>query len=143
MNIALWLHRNALAHGNRPALALGTELVHDYASFGLAASACAVALREQGLQAGDRVGLYMDNTPDYLLALWGLWWMGAVAVPLNARLHGREAGWILGQCTAKACFVDERHADELSPFAPSCLALWSQLPTSPAARSHPPGDAGQ
>ena len=122
MNIALWLHRNALAHGQRPAVALGTEVVHNYASLAVAASGFAAWVQAQGVRAGDRVGLFMDNAPDYLVALWGLWWMGAVAVPLNARLHGREAAWILGQCAARACVVDTRHADELEPFAPAGLA---------------------
>jgi long-chain acyl-CoA synthetase len=87
----------------------------------------------QGVAPGDRVGLYMDNAPAYLQALWGLWWLGAVAVPMNARLHGREAAWILGQCGARACVVDARHADELASHAPSELALWRGPAPVPSA----------
>ncbi len=133
MNLALWLHRNALAHGDRPAVALGTQVVFDYR--GLAHAACGFArlARGRGVAAGDRVGLFMDNAPDYLVALWGLWWLGAVVVPMNARLHGREAAWILGQCGARACVLDARHADELAPHAPPGLALWRDLSAPPAA----------
>jgi long-chain acyl-CoA synthetase len=95
-------------------------------------------MRERGVQPGDRVGLFMDNAPSYLVALWGLWWMGAVAVPLNARLHGREAGWILGQCTARGCFVDMRHGDELRTFAPPGLALWGEPGAGLAGAIEPP-----
>ena len=132
MNLALWLHRNALAHGNQPAVALGTAVVHDQR--GLAHAACGFAqwARDQGVAPGDRVGLYMDNAPAYLQALWGLWWLGAVAVPMNARLHAREAAWILDQCGAKACVLDARHADELAPHAPPGVALWCE-PAPPAA----------
>ena len=132
MNLALWLHRNALAHGDKPAVALGTTVVHDQR--GLAHAACGFAqwARDHGVAPGDRVGLYMDNAPAYLQALWGLWWLGAVAVPMNARLHGREAAWILGQCGAKACMLDTRHADELSPHAPPGVALWCEPAPPPA-----------
>ena len=141
MNIALWLYRNAQAHAARPAVALGTQVVLDYS--GLARAACGLArwARAQGVGPGDRVGLFMDNAPQYLVALWGLWWMGAVAVPMNARLHGREAAWILGQCDAKACVVDDKHAAELAPHKPASLALWIDpqpglAPIEPPAERH-------
>jgi long-chain acyl-CoA synthetase len=138
MNLALWLHRNALAHGTRPAVASGLDVVHDYASLARAACGYARWAGEQGLRAGDRVGLYMDNAPQYLVAWWGLWWLGAVVVPLNARLHGREAGWILQQCSARACVVDARHADELTPHLPDGLSLWADVDAPAATRLDPP-----
>ena len=138
MNLALWLHRNALAHGDRPAVALGTQVVFDYRSLAHAACGYAQLARAQGLGPGDRVGLFMDNAPEYLVALWGLWWLGAVAVPMNARLHGREAGWILGQCGARGCVVDARHADELAPHAPPGVALWRDaMPPAAAVLDRP------
>ena len=143
MNLALWLHRNALAHGPRPAVALGTQVVHDHA--GLARAACGFAqwARAQGIAAGDRVGLLMDNAPEYLVALWGLWWLGAVAVPMNARLHGREAGWILGQCEARACVADGRHADELAPYLEASTALWREPQPPAAAAIEPPAERAE
>ncbi len=143
MNLALWLHRNALAHGQRPAVALGTEAVLDYRAFALAASGCAQWLRARGIVPGERVGLFLDNAPEYLVALWGLWWLGAVAVPMNARLHGREAAWILGQCGARACFVDARHEGELAPHAPAGLALWEGVPAGSASDLDRPAERGE
>jgi len=138
MNLALWLQRSALAHGGRPAVALGNEVVHDYRSLAAAAAGFAAWLQRQGVAAGDRVGLFMDNSPLYLEALWGLWWRGAVAVPLNARLHGREAGWILGQCGARGCIVDARHAAELAPHRPEAVDLWQEpAPLAPDEAAAP------
>lgn len=132
MNLALWLFRQALSNGGRPAVALGTAVVHDYASLARAAQALADDLRARGLRPGERIGLYMANAPAYFELLWGLWWAGLVPVPMNARLHGREAGWILGHCGAAACFVDAGHADELAPWA-GTLPLWREPPPAPAA----------
>jgi long-chain acyl-CoA synthetase len=143
MNIAHWLHRTALAHGERPAVALGTEMVHDYASLARAAAGFAQAAQARGVATGDRVGLFMDNAPGYLVALWGLWWMGAVAVPVNARLHGREAGWILQHSGARACVVDTRHADELRPHAHEGLALWVEPSPAPVADPARPADRSE
>ncbi|MFO1329297.1 MAG: AMP-binding protein [Rubrivivax sp.] len=143
MNLALWLHRNALAHAGRPAVALGTRTVLDHASLARAACGFAQWAQARGVRRGDRVGLFMDNAPSYLVALWGLWWMGAVAVPMNARLHGREAGWILQHCGARGCLLDARHADELRPFAPPEAALWVDVDVPVAASLQAPDEVSE
>lgn len=105
MNIAEWLHRQALADGTRPALFLGQDQVADYATFHQKAAALAGWLRVQGVVPGDRVALFMKNCPDYLIALYGIWYAGAVAVPINAKLHGREAAFILRDAQATLVFA--------------------------------------
>ena len=137
MNLALWLYRNAQAHGPRPAVALGTTVTHGYRE--LADAACGVArwLQAQGVRPGDRVGLFMDNAPAFIVAEWGIWWCGAVAVPINARLHGREAAWILDNAQARGCIVDERHGEELAPHRPAGTALWVDPSPAPVAATPP------
>ena len=48
------------------------------------------ALRARGLQPGDRVGLLMPNTPDYVISLFGTWLAGGVVVPINPLLVPEE-----------------------------------------------------
>jgi long-chain acyl-CoA synthetase len=129
MNLALWLARSAQVHGMRPAVALGLRNALDYTAFADAAARTASGLRALGVAPGDRVGLFMANAPDYLVAMWGAWWAGAVVVPVNARLHGRETAWILGHSGARCCFVDVAHRDELAPHAADGLVLLSDLQT--------------
>jgi acyl-CoA synthetase (AMP-forming)/AMP-acid ligase II len=43
----------------------------------------AAALSMLGVRAGDRVGLVLENGPEYLSILLGLWQVGAIAVPLR------------------------------------------------------------
>ena len=142
MNIALWLQRSASAHADRPAVALGTTTTHTHAQLAHAACGFAAWARAQGLEPGDRVGLYQDNAPGYLVALWGLWWAGLVAVPMNARLHGREAAWILGHAGARACVLDARHEAELAPHVEphmaADLARWVDPLPQPADHLHDP-----
>jgi long-chain acyl-CoA synthetase len=85
MNLAHLLLRSARTHGSRPAVYLGTELCFDYATL-------AHALAEQHqLQAGERVGLFMSNHPSVLEILFGCWWAGLAVVPINPKLHPKEA----------------------------------------------------
>jgi long-chain acyl-CoA synthetase len=91
MNIALWLDRSAAVMGARPALMHGTAVVADYATLGRRASGLAAALAARGVAPGDRVGVFAKNLPDYLTCLFGIWRAGAAAVPVNAKLHPKEA----------------------------------------------------
>ncbi|MEQ3672647.1 AMP-binding protein [Pseudophaeobacter sp.] len=105
MNIAQWLYRQAQAEGDRPALYLGQDLVANYQRFHHKAAALAGWLLAQGVQPGDRIALFMKNCPDYLISLYGIWYAGAAAVPINAKLHGREAQYILQDSGARMVIV--------------------------------------
>ncbi len=105
MNISTWLARTARITPDKPALFLGTDLVADYAAFHGAALRLGAALRARGIQPGDRVALFMKNVPDYLIAQYGAWYAGAAVVPINAKLHPREADFILNNSGARLVFA--------------------------------------
>jgi long-chain acyl-CoA synthetase len=113
MNIALWLARSAERYPQQAAIAHGTEVWCDYAEFARRAARTAHWLHSQGVQPGDRVMLFMHNAPEYLPLMWGIWWCGAVAVPVNAKLHEREAAWIAGHSEARLALVDDGRASGL------------------------------
>ena len=106
VNIANLLARAGRAHGGRPAVAVGSEVIADYATLALRASAIAGALGETlGLASGDRVALLMRNCAAYIEALFACWWGGFVAVPVNAKLHPEEVAFILEHSGASVCFI--------------------------------------
>ncbi|MBD3678632.1 MAG: AMP-binding protein [Rhodobacteraceae bacterium] len=105
MNMAEWLARAAVEAGERPALMHGDEVVADYTAFHARAAAVADALVAEGIAPGDRVAIFMKNAPEYLIVLFGIWIAGAAAVPINAKLHAREAAWILENSGAQMVFV--------------------------------------
>ena len=128
MNIALWLEAAARLHPAAPALLTGARLDADYAAFARRASSLARWLTAtQGLASGARVALFMSNSTRYLEALYAIWWAGGVAVPINAKLHAREAAYIVDHAEAKLIFTDAAHArtlDEASDaFAPDLRRL--------------------
>ena len=84
MNLAIWLERTALKHPNRKALFLGSECIGTYKDFWRAVCALRIHLEKEGIKRGDRVAVYMPNCPEFLVAFYAIWSMGAVIVPINA-----------------------------------------------------------
>ena len=44
--------------------------------------------------------------PAYVETLFGCWWAGLVAVPVNSKLHPKELAYVLADCGARWAFVD-------------------------------------
>ncbi len=124
MNVAEWLAATARLHPQSPALLRGFDLEADYATFARRAAAIGAALvRDYGIRPSDRVGLFASNCTQYLECLYGIWWIGAVAIPINAKLHGREAAWICSDARARLTFVSDDTIEALAEAA-------SDLPAS-------------
>ena len=108
MNLANLLTRASCIWPDNPAISLGAHRYASYREFAArAASIGGSLLNEYALDKGDRVGIIMKNRPEYLEALYGIWFAGLAAVPVNAKLHEREIAYILQDSGAKACFVSD------------------------------------
>ncbi|MBL8280122.1 MAG: AMP-binding protein [Pelomonas sp.] len=107
MNLAHWLRLAAEQQPTSLAIANGKEHWCTYEDMSKFASAGAYWLRSMGLRPGDCVCLYMQNSPEYLVLMWSVWWAGMIVVPINARLHVKEAAWIAEHSCAKIMFCDE------------------------------------
>jgi acyl-CoA synthetase (AMP-forming)/AMP-acid ligase II len=108
MNIAQWLYASARLAPDAPALLQGTALQASYGQF--AAQACAVAQslsRVHGIRPGDRIALYMPNRTELLVLMYAAWWAGAAIVPINYKLHAKEAAWIADNAQASLLFSDD------------------------------------
>lgn len=118
MNPAFWLQRTALRTPDSPALFRGTSLKASYAGFDRAAAGIGAALRMRGIGQGDRVAIFMGNRTEYLEAMYGIWYAGAAAVPINAKLHAREAAWIIDNSETTLVFSDDRLGAQLAAVLP-------------------------
>jgi long-chain acyl-CoA synthetase len=122
MNIALWLERAGKSHPASPAAALGERVVLDYGTLAGRAARLAGALRTRcKLNPSDRVAIVAKNCVAYLEALYGIWHAGLAAVPVNAKLHGAEIGYILEHSGARACLASPGLDADIAPFAPKSL----------------------
>src|SRR4051812_43199977 len=128
MNVANWLAATARLRPDAPALLTGFDLDADYATFARRAAAVGSALsRDYGIAAGDRVELFATNCTQYLECLYGIWWIGAAAIPINAKLHGREAAWICSDAGAKLTFVSDDTTEALAEAASGLPATMQML----------------
>lgn len=124
MNIAQLLVRSATVFPSHPAVLLGTQTLFDYRRLAERAARIAGYLRGNlKLVPGDRVALFMTNCPQYLEVLYGAWWAGLVAVPVNAKLHPRELAYVLDNAEAFSLFVSADLAAEASLAAGECKSI--------------------
>ena len=123
MNLAHLLERIARQDADRPAIHLGTQVHATHGQWAARAAACAMRLRQSGLQPGDRVVLFMRNHPRYLELMWGAWWAGLVVVPVNAKLHLREVAWIMDHARAQRMFVTRDVVPEGSTDLPASVVV--------------------
>jgi long-chain acyl-CoA synthetase len=61
----------------------------------------AARLADWGVEKGDRVAVYMQNNPQFLIAQYAAWKRGAIVVPLNPMLKARELDYHLNDSGAK------------------------------------------
>src|ERR1043165_1035654 len=121
MNIASWLARAGLSHPRPAAVGCGARGVRSHGALAGRAAPRAGALQRLGLEAGDRVAIVAKNCVDYVEVVHGIWHGGFAAVPANAKLHGRELGYILEHSGARVCFATPGLDSELAPHAPESL----------------------
>lgn len=106
MNLANWLVKTAKLNPDAPALFKGTTCCANYAEFANRAAAIGAYLQtECGVTKGDRVAVFLPNCTEYLEVLYGIWFLGAVAVPINGKLHEKEASWIVADSRSKVVFT--------------------------------------
>lgn len=96
--------RAAVAH--EPAVICDGETTI-WETFDLHANALARALRDAGLQTQAKVGLYMRNGPEYLIAFAACFKARLVPVNINFRYGPAEIAYLLDNSDAEAVVFDE------------------------------------
>ena len=75
--------------------------------------ALAVALLEKGFTSGGRLALYMQNVPQYVIAMVATWKVGGIAVAINPMYRQREVTHILNDSGADAIVCLESLYEEV------------------------------
>lgn len=75
--------------GKRPAICYFDSAL-TYEELDQLSDAFACWLLDVGLKRGDRVALYMQNVPQFVISQFGVWKAGGVVVPLNPMYRERE-----------------------------------------------------
>lgn len=115
MNLAALLLDIARRLPAQPAVS-DTSGTSTYAEFAHRVSCGAGGLSARGLEPGDRVMLFMENCAEFLEVLFACWAAGLCAVPVNARLHLREAEYILRDSGSRLIVATPSLAGILAPL---------------------------
>ncbi len=67
-------------------------------------------LHALGIARGDRVCIYLDSSPEYLISYLAIWRIGAVAVPTNIVYRGEELLYAITDAGARAVITDRNGA---------------------------------
>jgi long-chain acyl-CoA synthetase len=73
-----------------------------YHALNAASNRAADSLRTLGVHRGDRVALFLPNSPDFVVWYFGVLKLGAIAVSLNPQLKHDEVGFVLADSGAAA-----------------------------------------
>ncbi len=129
MNLAGWVEKWGRAAGERPAIALGAGTQSTYRQWARRLRLLAGNLRKL-CAPDDRVAIAMTNRPEFLEALFAIWHAGLVAVPMNAKLHSEELGYIVGHAEAALVLASPDLADTVAPHGRTIVtgtAEWDRL----------------
>ncbi|MDD3342023.1 MAG: AMP-binding protein [Sulfurospirillaceae bacterium] len=69
-------------------------------------------LEFSGIKSGERVAMIVGNSEEFIVSLFGITKIGAIAVPLNTFLKKEEFAYILNDCGAKMLICSAAYASE-------------------------------
>jgi len=83
--------------------------------------AFAITLADNGFSRGDRLALYLQNVPQYVIGLLAAWKLGGIAVAINPILTPGEVAKLLADATPQVLLtLDELHSDALAEVLTDC-----------------------
>jgi long-chain acyl-CoA synthetase len=91
----------------------------------------AAALSDIGLEKGDRMIVNLQNVPQFLIAVYAAWKLGAIAVPLNPMYKERELAYFFRDSGAKVFLTHDDIAAGLDLSFLKETAVSKVITTSP------------
>ncbi|HLG51533.1 MAG TPA: acyl-CoA synthetase [Chloroflexota bacterium] len=96
------------------------------------------ALRRWGLRPGDRIALFLANSPAFAAAYLGIQLAGGIVVLVNTQYRQVELRHILGDAGVRLCITDAERKPELARVAADLPALEAVVWISPPGASASP-----
>ena len=92
--------------------------------------ALAAALQQRGVRPGDRIAMYLQNIPQVMLTVLAAWKCGAVVVPCNPMLRGRELVKILNDSGSRVLICQDDLYAAVAMAAVPATAVEQTITTS-------------
>ena len=121
--------RSALSDSTRPLISYFDRTL-TAAEVDSESDAIACWLQAHGVVAGDRVALYLQNVPEFVIAVVATWKVGAIAVPLNPMYRERELRQLLVDSGSTVLVLLEHLWDDVAAAVVADTAVSSMLSTN-------------
>ncbi|MFL0278135.1 long-chain-fatty-acid--CoA ligase [Mycobacterium sp. SMC-19] len=124
MYLTQGFHRSVQQTPNAPMTICGTR-TRSFREVADRVARLAGALKDQGVQPGDRVAILALNSDNYLESLLAVPWADAVLNPVNTRWGVQEIAYSLADCQSSVLIVD----DKFAPIVPALREGYRDLRT--------------
>lgn len=121
---------------DRLALLFGAER-YTYGELARRVTAFAQALLRRKLKPGDRVALFLENSPEFVIAYLGVQYAHGIVVLVNTAYRQVELDHILTDSGARVCITGASGATELAPLLPGLPKLEWLITVEPPAVEFP------
>ncbi len=109
---ALAMFRAAVARAPQAPAILYFDGRMTYAELDRQSDGLAGYLAAHGFGAGDRLAVYLQNVPQFVISILGAWKAGGIAVAVNPMNRAREIGILFADCTPKAVVCHDTTCEE-------------------------------
>src|SRR6266508_6413454 len=106
-----------------------------YAEFDTAVNRAACMLASRGVHKGDSVSLLLPNSPEYVIAYFACWKLGALAGPINSLLKAQEMAYVISDSEAKALLVHPDFLPLIKNIRTEHFTLRAVIPFSDGAHA--------
>jgi len=94
-----------------------------YEELSLGVSQIAAFLLKEGVQAGDRVGIALDNSPEYIMSYLGVHKAGGISVAINSQYSPYEYKAIFCDCLPRVLIVEKKSIKAILEAVPAVSSL--------------------
>ena len=122
-------------YGGKTAISMGTDNL-SYAAFNKRVNQVANKLIGMGVEPGDRVALFANNSLDYPVVVYAIAKCAAIAVPVNFRFQAKELVYVLANAEPVVLFVGA----DLAALVDEALPALDEPPKVLAIEDRPGGD---
>ncbi len=101
-----------------------------------AANSLANALIYHGLQKQDRAAIYLENSVESVVSIFGILKASGIFVAINPQVKAKKIEYILNDCQVKTLIIDARHLKEIPKVLTNCPNLSSLIITDDNKHVH-------
>ena len=94
-------------------------------------------LKDLGISKGDRVLIYLKNSEEYLLSLFAIWRIGAIAIPTNRVMTVSELEYIIDDAKAILMITDDEAPTlDIGTYIPKNISQYKNCEVLPAENTN-------